>query len=125
MYELLSKYTKSTILFNLRINSALQTYLFVSWFYTNQGALNSWQTRVLRRHLLNKLYCATSKHPAKIMIASTLIRIKPENKVQKELFKYFLWVESFFEMNIGVIFMILHSISPNSSTKSTLLKSDF
>ena len=30
----------STILVNLKIESALKTYLFVIWFYTNQGGQN-------------------------------------------------------------------------------------
>ena len=122
LWELLSKYTKSTISFNLRINSVLQTHLFVFWFYTNQGTPNSWQTRVLWRHLLDKIYCATSKHPGKIWIVSTFIRIKPENKVENSYYlNIFLWVEHFFKMNIGMIFMILHSSSPDSSTKSPTL----
>ena len=114
---------KSTILVNLRIDSALKTYLFVIWYYTKQGALNSCQNSALWCHFPNKLYCTTSKCPAKIRIVSTFIRIKPKNVGRKQL--YFLWVEFFLKMHIVMIFMFLHSSSPSSSTKSTLLKSDF
>ena len=36
-----------------------------------------------------------------------------------------MWVEPFFKTHIVVIFMFLHSSSPDSSTKSTTLKSNF
>ena len=36
-----------------------------------------------------------------------------------------MWVEVFLKMHIVVIFYVLYSISPNLSTKSTSLKSEF
>ena len=116
---------KSTVIVNLRINSAFKTYLFVIWYYQNPGALNSCQSRALWRNFLNKLYCKTSKRPAEIRVVISFIRIKPNNKSRKLLFKYFLRVKFFLKIHIVVIFIFLHSSSPCSSTKSTLLKSDF
>ena len=64
--------------------------------------------------------------PAKLIVVSKFIQIKPKNKSRKQLsYKYFWWVEFFLKMHIVVIYVVLHSISHSSSKKSTSLKSNF
>ena len=72
-----SVYFKKTIF-------ALKTYWFslLSFFHPNHAAHNSYLARVLWRHFVNRLYCATSSHSAKVRVVSTFIWIKQKNKTK-------------------------------------------
>ena len=52
VHKLLSKYMKSKILATLLNKSALSTYLLDFWFYSNQGAHNSFLDKVQLGHAL-------------------------------------------------------------------------
>ena len=117
--EMFSKSVKSTVLVNLRIN------IFV-WFLV---LCESRRTELLECFDVIFLISYIMRRQStllKLRVVSTFIWIEPENKSRKQLlFKYFLWVEPLFKILIVMIFMFLHSSSLDSSTKSTLLKSDF
>ena len=113
---------KSAILVYLKTSPALKASLLVFGFYPNQATHYSCLGRVVSCHFLNRIYCMSSFHPAKVRVVSTFIQL---NKIKVKNIHYsntFLWVE-FFSKCICSYFSCVYIVVPTVEVKKAFCSS--